>query len=401
MMAMRLEGVQFVGHSDLDGRPEGLQVVGTGDRVFIAHLFSGGFTEVSLTDPRRPRVLSFTAAPPNSWSVHLQVQGDLLLVSNGPDMWAAPIGFDPGRSLFESVSGYAAGVRIYDVSKPGHPREIGFADVGGQGVHRIWFEGSDLAFVSAFPDGFDEGILLVLDLSDPTEPFEVDRYWIPGMGPNEEALRTWPDEFKVSLHHPIVRDGFVYGAWRDGGITVQPVATSGALGSATRLVWPGPDGLGSAAHTSLPLPEMGLVAVAEEGIESAGEPQRRSVSMIDVHDPSDPRRIGTLPSPEVSPVAGARFGPHNLYEYRAGAWMDGSIVFSAHQGAGLLIYRVAADGEATEVGRFEADPPSTLLDPRPGRVAVRQTNDVFVTADGLMAVVDANGGLDILQLDLR
>ena len=397
---MRLDGVRFLGHSDLGGRSEGLQVVGTGQRVFVAHLFSGGFTEVDLADPRHPEVLGFTPAPQNSWSVHLQVQGDLLLAANGPDMWSAPTGFDPGRSIFESMAGYAGGVRLFDVSEPGRPREIGFADVGGGGVHRVWYEGGRLAYVSAFPEGYDEGLLIVLDVSDPTAPFEADRYWIPGMAPGEEAQRTWPDSFKVSLHHPIVRDGFVYGAWRDGGVTVQRVAGTGTLGPAARVVWEGPDGLGCAAHTSLPLPGTSLVAVAEEGIESEGEPQRRVVSMLDVTDPANPRRIGALPSPSVTPVAGARFGPHNLYEYRAGAWMDGGVVFSAHQGAGLRIYRVSADGSGTEVGVFESDPPTALLDPRPGRAAVRQTNDVFVTADGLVVVVDANAGLDVLQLDL-
>ena len=387
---MRAHGVTVLGASALGGRSDGLQVVGTGDRLFIAHLFSGGFTEVDVADPRTPRVLSFTPAPPGSWSVHLQAQDDLLLVANGPDMWSRPAGFDPGRTLFDTDEPFAAGVRIYDIAVPGAPREVGFADVGGFGAHRVWYDGGPYALVSGFPPGFAEGILLVLDISDPVRPYETDRYVMPGTGPAGQ---------RVSLHHATGYDGRAWGAWRDGGISVQTVDPGGRLGLAATVVWDGPaPGQGCAAHTALRLPGTPLLAVAEEGVESDGEPQRRVVALFDVSDPTSPQRVGALPSPNVEPVAGARFGPHNLYEYRDGGWADGATVFVAHQGAGLRIYRLVGGHCFEEVAMFLPDPPTMLLDPRPGRVAVAQTNDVFVSASGLASVVDANAGLHLLEL---
>lgn len=399
---VQLRGVRGVGSSDLGGRSEGLQVVGTGSRLFVAHLFSGGFTEVDITDPRDPRVLSFTPAPAGSWSVHLQVQDSLLLVTNGPDMWSRPAGFEPGRDRFGSSAGYAAGVRIYDVEVPAHPREIGFFDIGGAGAHRAWFDGGRHALVSGFPPGCADAVLMVVDVATPSRPVEVDRWMLPEMrsaGPTTGSTSApSPDGRHVSLHHATAADGWVYGAWRDGGVSVQRLSEHGALGPAAVVKWTKADGRGCAAHTAVALPGSTLLAVAEEGIESDGEVQDRQVVLFDLADPMQPRRLSALPSPPVTPVAGARFGPHNLYEYRPGAWVDGTLVAVAHQGAGLRIYRVDGAGGASEIGFFLPEAPLQLLDPRPGRAAVAQTNDVFIRADGVLAVVDANAGLHLLEL---
>ena len=395
---MDISGLRHIGHSLLHGRPDGLQIVGAGTRAFISHLFSGGVTEVDLSNPASPRMLSFIPAPRGSWSLHCQAQGSLLVVANGPDMWSAPPGFNPGVSSFDIQWQFSAGLRVFDVKVPGSPREIGFLNVEGGGVHRLWFDGSPWVLASAFPPGFDEAILLLIDLSDPTRPKEVDRWWVPGMAPEEGDLRDWAPSRRISLHHATVSDGRVYGAWRDGGATIQEIdVVTGTLSRARRVAWDGPDGGGCLAHTALKLPGLDLMAVAEEGIEEGGEPQERVVALFDTSSGSEPVRVGSLPTPDVTPLAGARYGPHNLYEYRPDAWQDGSVVFSAHQGAGLRVYQLRND-EATEIGHFRPDPPARLVDPRPHRAREASSNDVFVTAQGVLYVVDANGGLDILEL---
>lgn len=395
---MQVEGLRRLGSSPLAGRSEGLQVVGTGSRLFIAHLFSGGFTEVDIIDPRRPQVLSFTPAPQGSWSVHLQVQDDLLLAANGPDMWSRPVGFDPGRDRFDRAAGFAAGVRLFDVGRPGHPRQIGFHNIGGAGAHRVWFIGGRFALVSAAPPGFAENVLVVLDVSNPADPVEVDRWWLPGLGPGEAEAVSWPSDYRVSLHHATAEDGSVYAAWRDGGVTTHPWSADGGLGPATHVNWSKSSTRGCAAHSAVRLPGSEVLAVAEEGIESGGEPQDREVVLFGLADPLGPHRLGALPRPLAVPRAGARYGPHNLHEYRPGAWQDGSVVFVAHQGAGLRVYRVSGHGRGSQTGLFLPDPPHRVLDPRPGRALVPQTNDVFVRSDGVLAVVDANVGLDLLEM---
>ena len=382
-----------LGHSDLGVHPDGLQVVGSGSRLFVSHLFSGGFSEVDVADPRHPRLLTFVPAPPGTWSLHLQVQGDLLMVSNGPDMWSMRADFDPGRSTFSTGIEFAAGLRVFDISLAGSPRESGFFDPGGAGVHRAWYDGGPYVFLSAAPPGHADTVLLTADVSDPTSIVETSRFWLPGLGPDEAG--DWPEGHHVSLHHATAQDDLVYGAWRDGGLTVQRIDADGVLGPAAELVWDGPAGGGCAAHSAVRLPGTDLVAVAEEGVESDGEPQEREVVLVDVRDPPRGRRVGSLPRPATQPVPGARFGPHNLYEYRPGAWADGGTVFVAHQGAGLRVHAVAT---TEEIAHFVPDAPLSTLDPRPARALVPQTNDVFVSAEGVVAVVDANCGLHLLEL---
>jgi hypothetical protein len=46
---------------------------------------------------------------------------------------------------------------------------------------------------------------------------------------------------------------------------------------------------------------------------------------------------------------------------------------------------------------FVPPPPETMIEPRPNRPQVIQTNDVYVAPDGLMYLTDVNAGLTILQ----
>jgi len=386
---MTVDRMTLLAHDLLAGRPDGLQVVGTGSRVFIAHLFANGFSEVDIADPRKPRVLSFTPAPAGSWSIHLQVQGDLLLAVNGPDLWQRGP-HRPGISAPEQQQAPGqAGVRVFDVAMPGQPRQIGWLEIGGAGAHRIWYPGGTAAYVSAAPPGYQDTILLVVDLADPTRP-------------REQARWAFPDPVaggrRLSLHHAIEGDDqLLFGAWRDGGCTVHRLG-DGVPALLAHVTWDGPGGAGCAAHSAVPVPGRQLLAVAEEGVEEAGEPQRRRVRLLDITDPAAPVLVSQLPEPGITPVPGARFGPHNLFEYRPGAWADTSVLFVAHQGAGLRAVDISDPRRPAETASFMAQPPDRLADPRPGRPRVVQTNDVFVSGAGIASVVDANLGLHVLSL---
>ena len=104
---MQSVGVTWLGHSDLAGRSDGLQLVGAGTRLFVSHLFSGGFTEVDVADPRAPASSPSPRRHPDRGRSTCRCS--LLLVANGPDMWSRPAGFDPGRTLFDNGDPFAAG----------------------------------------------------------------------------------------------------------------------------------------------------------------------------------------------------------------------------------------------------------------------------------------------------
>ena len=132
-------------------------------------------------------------------------------------------------SVGEAVGGaqarhWSAGVAIYDIARPDAPRQIGFFPIEGVGAHRVWWVGGRYAYVSALIDGFTDYILLILDISDPTRPFEVGRYWLPGMNRAAGETPTWGAGRRFALHHGLVAGDTAYACWRDGGLTILDLA---------------------------------------------------------------------------------------------------------------------------------------------------------------------------------
>ena len=83
--------MRLVGYSDQGGRRDGVQIMVHRGYAYIGHIFSKGFTRRRRARPeaiRRPS--KYVAAPPNTWSLHLQTHDDLLLVINNKDMFAQP-----------------------------------------------------------------------------------------------------------------------------------------------------------------------------------------------------------------------------------------------------------------------------------------------------------------------
>src|ERR1700730_12527378 len=82
--------IEFVGHSDQNGRGDGVQVMVHKGHAFVGHMFSDGFTVTDVRDPRQPRPVNFVPAPPNSRAFHLQTHGELLLTVNSPNIGVSP-----------------------------------------------------------------------------------------------------------------------------------------------------------------------------------------------------------------------------------------------------------------------------------------------------------------------
>ena len=132
------KNVRFLSRCDQGGRPDGVQVILHKGHAFIGHMFSDGFSVVDVRDPRNPKTVAFVAAPKNTRSHHLQIHGDILLAVNGPNIWAmqqyASQADYYGKSLADSVQTeqpFGAGVRVFDISRPAAPREIGFLHIAG------------------------------------------------------------------------------------------------------------------------------------------------------------------------------------------------------------------------------------------------------------------------------
>lgn len=184
--------MRLLGFSDQGGRPDGQQIMVQNGYAYIGHVCSRGFTVVDVRDPRAPRTVAYVANPPNTWSLHLQVHDNLLLLVHGHDMFAQAEMADernyykPKSGSYAKATGHAArdwsaGMAVYDISNPEAPRQIGFMPVKGGGLHRIWYVGGRWAYASALLDGFTDYIMITIDMADPTKPVVAGKFWLPGM----------------------------------------------------------------------------------------------------------------------------------------------------------------------------------------------------------------------------
>lgn len=380
----------WLGHSDLGGRSDGVQVMFNKGYAFVGHPFSGGgATVVDVRDPRNPTPVHFLATHPRSWSIHFQAFEDLLLVAEEFNFIAS----QPQARWRDPDC--VSGLRVYDLANPAQPRAIGFMPVEGLGLHRLWWAGGRYAYASALLDGYSDHLFISIDLADPTQPREIGRWWVPGMWEAGGERHDWPG--RVALHHPIVADDIAYCAWRDAGLIMLDVsypAVPKLLGQ--RNLDPP---FGGATHTALPLPGRHLVIVADEAMADISVEPQKYIWVMDVRARQNPVTIATLPLPADQDyvAAGGTFGPHNLWENRPDGFTSDTLVFATFQSGGVRVYDITNPFRPQERGYFVPPPPARLIDPRPGIKPITHSADLYVRADGVIFVTDYNGGLHVLQ----
>jgi hypothetical protein len=401
--------MKLIGHSEQGGRGDGLQVMVHRGHAYVAHPWSGGFSIVDVRDPKRPGETTFVAAPPSTWTIHLQTHGDLLLVVHALDLFAEAAFADEkdyytgsvGNKLDTAKGGrkarpWSAGMMIYDISQPARPQRLGFFPVEGVGIHRIWYVGGRWAYVSALLDGFTDYILLIVDLADPTKPVEAGRFWLPGMNKAAGEVPDWGEGKRYALHHAVVEGDTAYACWRDGGLTLIDVSDKSRPRLIARRNWSPPYGGGT--HSALPLPDRDLLIVADEAVADNEADGRKHTWIFDIRNPGNPVSISTLPTPDEAdyPAKGGHFGPHNLHENRPGSLQSSSLIFATWQNAGIRAFDISDPYRPKETGALVPAAPRQMIDRRP-RPKVIQSADVFVDTAGLIYATDYNAGLSIIE----
>ena len=354
--------LRLVGHSDLNGFGDGMQVVRHGDALYVGHSGPSGMgtSVLDVSDRARPRVVRQWPAPPGSHTHKVQVADGLLLVN---------------EEQFRGGEPWTGGLVVYDLADPFDPQRIGRLDLGGKGFHRIVWTGGRWAHASAIPDGFDDRIWVVIDMADPTRPVEAARFVLDEPEPAGE---------RYAAHHALLDGDVAYLGYDDAGMVVLDMSDMTAPRQIGRISWGG-----GSTHTCLPLPGRKLVVATDEQTTDGPDAPQRLVHVVDVADPTEPRVVGVCPEPERRHTA-LRYGPHNLHENRAGSYVSERFVFVTYFNAGLRVYDLEDPAAPREVAHWLPEPP-------PGREAP-QVNDVFVDASGLVWLTDRYaGGLSVLE----
>lgn len=404
------QNMRLIGYSDQGGRPDGQQIMVHRGYAYIAHVCSRGFSIVDVRDPRHPRTVNYIENPPNTWSLHLQVHGDLLLQVHARDMFTQPEMADERNYYKPRPDDYAgnkstqernwsAGMAVYDISSPDTPKQIGFMPVDGRGLHRIWYVGGRWAYASAMIDGFTDYILITIDMQDPTQPRIAGRFWLPGMHRAAGEVTNWPLELgRYGLHHAVIDGDTAYCAWRDGCMVVVDVSDRENPRQIVHKNWAPPFGGGT--HNCLPLPNRDLLVVLDETVLDNGEDGIKPIWMFDIRVRSNPISIATFPVPSETDYieVGGHFGPHNIHENRPGSFVSSEMIFATYQNAGVRVYDIRDQYRPVEIGALVPPAPKKLMDPRPNRPVVLHSADVFVDANRLIYCTDWSGaGLHIME----
>jgi hypothetical protein len=373
-LAAEARGLVAAGHSDLDGHGDGMQVLREGDALYVGHFgTSGAGTSIlDASDPTDLRLVTQWPAPSGSHTHKVQVADGLLLVNH---------------EQFRGGDPYRAGMAVYDLADPFHPEQIGWFDSGGRGVHRIVWTGGRYAYVSATPDGFNDRIWVVVDMSDPARPVETGRWWWPGQWVAGGEQPTWPDGKRYAAHHALLDGDTAYLGYGDAGLVVLDLRDASRPRHLADLQWsPGGD-----THTCLPLPGRGLLVVTDETVTDRCAGDEHLVRIVDIADPGAPQVRSVCPPPPGDFCRrGLRFGPHNTHENRPGSYRSAALIFVTYFNAGLRVYDVADPHRPVEVAHW--------IPPTPHGQEAVQINDVFVAADHHIYVTDrVRGGVYTLR----
>lgn len=365
-------GFRQIGHSDLGGFGDGMQLMRSGDALYVGHFGPSGMgtSVLDASDPSSPRLVTQWRAPEGGHNHKVQVADGLLLTN-----FEAFRGGSPDR----------VGMAVFDLTDPFDPVEVGFWHSTGKGVHRIVYEGGRYAYVSATPEGFSERIMVIIDVSDPANPTETGRWWWPGMGPGE--TRDWPAEEERSAHNVMVHLDRAYVGWWDSGLAIFDISDFSDIRLISHLNWE----VGGHTHTPLPLPSKNVLVVTDEAVKEDCEGHPHMVRVVDISDETSPEVIAICPPPEGDFCdRGLRFGAHNLHENRPNSYRSEEVLFATYFNGGLRVYDLADVREPIEIAHWIPECP-------PNQVAC-QINDVWVGEDHLVYVTDrVNGGAYVLE----
>ena len=370
--------VRRVAHVDVPG---GGQIYVSGTTAYVGHMSPpDGTSIIDVSDPAKPRILTQLKADPASHTHKVRVVGDLMLTNRENAHKRSGLPYGDG------------GLQIYNVSDPAHPIALGFYPVAGTGVHRFDFDGR-YAYISTSMEGYDNNIVVILDLADPQRPQEVSRWWMPGQWVAGGETPSWGGR-GVGCHHPLRFGDRLYVGYLHGGVVILDISDI----RAPRMVghYDYHPAFASISHTfaRMPFRLAGRdIAVCVDEQPARPKPGHVPAFMwiFDVTDEAAPVPISTYamsaeetPWRDLGPDFPTRFGAHQCHER-----MTGSLVYVAWFRGGLRIVDIADPSTPQTAGYYIPNPGS-------GQPTV-MSNDVFVDERGLIYLLDRLRGLDILE----
>jgi|SaaInlV_100m_DNA_5_1039725.scaffolds.fasta_scaffold03024_2 hypothetical protein len=341
-----------------------------------------------------------------------------------------------------------SGVKFYDISDRAYPKFLSYWDApisppdpetgvypDSYGTHHFNFDGSFL-YLGTYYEGFVGKVLVILDVTDPRNPVEASKWWVPGQKtPEEDSIRDWVQQPSfnspvvmnnqgkwtkhVGMHYASVEDDIAYLSYHQAGLILLDVSDTSQprLLSRTDYMIPGADdsnpdieacqnaaGGGPAAcgntHAAKLLPNKDLLIVADEYFRCPFG----HVRIYNVVDPSEPKLLSHYLTPEntacnpnnPSRAADAERFPRRPASSHLGNPISDDIYLMAWYGNGVQAIDVSDPSNPVSAGHFnyriDRDLESENLD-----YAGSDTYDVILGQDGYLYVADGTAGLRVIK----
>lgn len=413
------KGIVPVGYTDMDGKPAFKMSIKEHNGkwyLFTGQFWESGWSVVDITNPAKPEVVKFIEGPPNTWTLQMELHGDIMITSL--------------EKIVPNFGGndepFTEGVYIWDISDPLNPKRLGSYKTGGSGTHRNFYNGGNYMHLAAGLLGYKGNIYVIVDITDPKNPVEVSRWWVPGQKdtktehhyvtenhPDKEATTSHHphhifcgSDHEVSLHGPPYVVGSLaflpYGA---AGIVVLDISDIKNPTQVSRLDFSPPFHDRFGVHGALPILEKGIAFVNSEDV-SYGKGALPHASIVDIKDIENPKLISLLPQPLTKRGTSYReekgwSGPHNFNHllHNPDVQPQGDLFYATWFNAGLRVYDVSNVNVPKEIGYFVPPNPTKRFGPMPEDELVVQTEDVLVDRRGYIYITDKNMGIFILKME--
>jgi len=367
-------GIREVAWLDIAG---GGQVVLDGNHAYVGHMQPPhGTSVIDVSDPAHPKVVASIDIPPGLHSHKVRVANDVMVVNRE-------------RTRGEKPAGDFVGLRIFDVSRPGKPRDICHWSCAGMGVHRFTFDGR-YAYISTEQEGYVGTIVMILDLKDPTKPEEIGRWWMEGQWTAGGETPGWKAK-NHRCHHPIRRGDRLYVSYWYGGGVILDISDMTKPKLISHLDWSPPFGWPTHSLVPIDVPIAGhrWMLVADEHVQPL-DPKLSpelpaALWMVNITDETRPVPVGCFQLPELvgieTPLMTACHQPVET--------ITGNEVPAAWFANGLRVIDIANPLAMKQAAWWMPDVPAGAE-----RVC---SNDVYVDHRGLIYLIDRIRGLSILE----
>ncbi|MBC8034229.1 MAG: hypothetical protein H7Y03_08795 [Chitinophagaceae bacterium] len=412
------KGILPVGYTDLEGKPAFKMSVKEYNGkwyLFTGHFWHSGWSVIDVTNPAKPTVARFMEGPPNTATFQMELHGNTMITAL--EKILPDFGGDTTRS-------FAEGIYIWDISNPLQPKRQGHFTTKGTGTHRNFYNGGKYVHLAAGMPGYKGNIYVIIDISNPSQPTEVSRWWVPGQKESETGPALQQDtpgdkkkeaslplkdfmcgsDAEVSLHGPpYVIDSLVYLPYGSAGMIILNISDIRNPRQVARLDFSPPFHARFGVHSALPVPDKKFAFVNSEDV-SYGEGPLAHASIVDITDVKDPKLMAIFPQP-VHP-SGKSYrqqkgwsGPHNFNHllHNPDVQQQGDIFYMTWFNAGLRMYDVSDPHLPKEIGHFVPPHPRKRYGRMPKDELVVQTEDVVVDRRGYVYISDKNQGVYILK----